>query len=156
MNLVAVQVYDTDINTEYVIKGNAAILKCVLPSYLSDYLSILSWKVDDEEINFHDSFGTNKLKKIISLKTSKSSLSILKFSFVFMMYNFCLRLIVVIQHYDTDVNKEYVIRGNSGILRCQTPSFVGDHVEVISWITDNNETFYANDPNLGRRLRLIN
>jgi hypothetical protein len=59
MNLVAVQVYDTDINTEYVIKGNAAILKCVLPSYLSDYLSIVSWKVDDEEINFHDSFGTN-------------------------------------------------------------------------------------------------
>lgn len=60
MNLVAVQVYDTDINTEYVIKGNAAILKCVLPSYLSDYLSIVSWKVDDEEINFHDSFGTFK------------------------------------------------------------------------------------------------
>lgn len=59
---------------------------------------------------------------------------------------------VVIQHYDTDVNKEYVIRGNSGILRCQTPSFVGDHVEVISWITDSNETFYANDPNLGRKL----
>lgn len=58
---VATQNYETDINTEYVIKGNAAILKCVLPSYMSDYLEILSWKVDDEEMKYDDknygSFG---------------------------------------------------------------------------------------------------
>jgi hypothetical protein len=51
---VAAQDYDTDINKEYVIKGNAAILKCVLPSYLSDYLEIISWKVDDEEMNYNE------------------------------------------------------------------------------------------------------
>ena len=51
---VAAQNYDTDINKEYVIKGNAAILKCVLPSYLSDYLQIISWKVDDEEMNYNE------------------------------------------------------------------------------------------------------
>lgn len=29
------------------------------------------------------------------------------------------RLTVVSQYYDTDVNKAYVIRGNSGILKCE-------------------------------------
>lgn len=54
MNTVAAQHYDTDINKEYVIRGNAAILKCVLPSYLSDYLDIVSWKIDDEEMNYNE------------------------------------------------------------------------------------------------------
>jgi Down syndrome cell adhesion molecule-like protein 1 len=47
----------------------------------------------------------------------------------------------VSQNYDTDVNKEYVIRGNSAILKCQVPSFVADFVDVISWHTDLDETF---------------
>lgn len=52
------QRYDTDINKEYVIRGNAAILKCVLPSYLSDYLEIISWKIDDDEMTFENqNFG---------------------------------------------------------------------------------------------------
>lgn len=58
---MAAQHYDTDINKEYVIRGNAAILKCVLPSYLSDYLDIVSWKIDDEEMNYNDKvYGTPK------------------------------------------------------------------------------------------------
>jgi len=60
---VAAQHYDTDINKEYVIRGNAAILKCVLPSYLSDYLEIVSWKVDDEEMNYSNTnYGTTWLQ----------------------------------------------------------------------------------------------
>lgn len=52
--VVAAQHYDTDINKEYVIRNNAAILKCVLPSYLSDYLTVVSWKIDDEEMTYND------------------------------------------------------------------------------------------------------
>jgi hypothetical protein len=55
---------------------------------------------------------------------------------------------VVQQEYDTDVNKEYVIRGNSGVLKCQVPSFVADFVHVISWHTDQGETFVI-DTNYG-------
>ncbi|XP_053612858.1 cell adhesion molecule Dscam1 isoform X42 [Plodia interpunctella] len=47
----------------------------------------------------------------------------------------------VTQHYDTDVNKEYVIMGNSIVLKCQVPSFVADFIEVLSWHTDENEDF---------------
>lgn len=56
---------------------------------------------------------------------------------------FFLHSLVVAQHYDTSVNIEYVIRGNSAILKCQIPSFVADFVSVISWHTDNeDETYY--------------
>lgn len=46
------------------------------------------------------------------------------------------------QFYDTDVNKAYVIRGNAVIIKCEIPSFVADFVSVVSWHTDQNETFY--------------
>lgn len=62
---------------------------------------------------------------------------------------------VVSQYYDVDVNKEYIIRGNAGILKCQTPSFIGDFLTVVSWQTDSNETFYASDTNYGRKPRKI-
>lgn len=52
---------------------------------------------------------------------------------------------VVAQYYDTDVNKEYVIRGNSAILKCQIPSFVADFIVILSWHTDQDETFKLND-----------
>lgn len=54
--------------------------------------------------------------------------------------------LVVQQFYDTDVNKEYAIRGNAVILKCQIPSFVADFVTVISWHTDQNENFYPGSP----------
>lgn len=53
-----------------------------------------------------------------------------------------LNLIVVSQHYDTDVNKAYVIRGNAGILKCEIPSYIIDFVFVVSWHTDKEESFF--------------
>ncbi|GAB1868745.1 Down syndrome cell adhesion molecule [Camponotus japonicus] len=52
---------------------------------------------------------------------------------------------VVAQYYDTDVNKEYAIRGNSAILKCVVPSFVADFVKVLSWHTDQGEEFVPGD-----------
>lgn len=49
------------------------------------------------------------------------------------------------QYYDTDVNKEYAIRGNSAILKCAVPSFVADFVKVLSWHTDQGEEFVPGD-----------
>ncbi|XP_059477747.1 cell adhesion molecule Dscam2 isoform X48 [Neocloeon triangulifer] len=61
---------------------------------------------------------------------------------------------VVQQEYDTDVNKEYVIRGNSGVLKCQVPSFVADFVHVVSWQTDQGETFVIDQNYDGKYLVL--
>ena len=37
------QAYTTDASKEYVISGNTALVKCVLPSYVADMLSIVNW-----------------------------------------------------------------------------------------------------------------
>lgn len=56
-------------------------------------------------------------------------------------------LLVVTQSYDTDVNKAYVIRGNSVVMKCETPSYVADFLTVISWHTDNGDIYYPGDNN---------
>lgn len=39
---------------------------------------------------------------------------------------------------------EYVIRGNSAILKCSIPSFVSDFVRVEAWIDEeNNELVHS-------------
>ncbi|XP_073812138.1 Down syndrome cell adhesion molecule 1 isoform X13 [Musca autumnalis] len=48
---------------------------------------------------------------------------------------------VVSQHYEEDIHKAFVIRGNSAILKCDIPSFVADFVSVVSWHTDQDEDF---------------
>ncbi|XP_066244765.1 cell adhesion molecule Dscam1 isoform X30 [Euwallacea similis] len=53
---------------------------------------------------------------------------------------------VVTQFYDIDVNKQYAIRGNAAILKCEIPSFVADFVQVVSWHTDQNENFFLDGP----------
>ncbi|XP_044596017.1 Down syndrome cell adhesion molecule-like protein Dscam2 isoform X36 [Cotesia glomerata] len=61
---------------------------------------------------------------------------------------------VVAQYYDTDVNKEYAIRGNSAILKCVIPSFVADFVKILSWHTDQGEEFVPGDDYDGKYLVL--
>ncbi|XP_076390074.1 Down syndrome cell adhesion molecule 1 isoform X48 [Megachile rotundata] len=61
---------------------------------------------------------------------------------------------VVAQYYDTDVNKEYAIRGNSAILKCVVPSFVADFVKVLSWHTNEGEEFVPGDDYDGKYLVL--
>lgn len=43
------------------------------------------------------------------------------------------------------MNKEHVIKGNAGLLKCLIPSFVADFVEVVSWHTDQDEIFYPSE-----------
>uniref|UniRef100_T1JAL9 Down syndrome cell adhesion molecule-like protein Dscam2 n=1 Tax=Strigamia maritima TaxID=126957 RepID=T1JAL9_STRMM len=43
---------------------------------------------------------------------------------------------VVMQLYEVQVYDEFVITGNTGVLRCHIPSFVTDYVSVTSWFHD--------------------
>lgn len=45
-------------------------------------------------------------------------------------------VVVVAQAYAVNVMEEYVLRGNSAILKCHIPSFVSDFVYVSSWLTE--------------------
>lgn len=43
------------------------------------------------------------------------------------------------QFYKAEILTEYVIRGNTAILKCSIPSFVADFVSVQAWLTDSGE-----------------
>lgn len=34
---------------EYILRGNAAILKCQIPSFVSEYVSVASWIISEDE-----------------------------------------------------------------------------------------------------------
>lgn len=50
--------------------------------------------------------------------------------------------LAVAQFYATEVHNLYVIKGNSGILKCEMPSFVADFLHIVAWI-DETETSYV-------------
>lgn len=53
--------------------------------------------------------------------------------------------LVVAQNYEVDVIKEFAIRGNSAVMKCQVPSYVSDFVHVVSWITEDSEYVLGSD-----------
>lgn len=62
--------------------------------------------------------------------------------------------LVVAQNYEIDVIKEFAIRGNAAVMKCQVPSYVSDFVHVVSWVTEDSE--YTLGSNYGRRLVCLN
>lgn len=44
------QFYEAEILTEYVIRGNTAVLKCSIPSFVADFVHVESWSSDDGTI----------------------------------------------------------------------------------------------------------
>ncbi|XP_055856729.1 cell adhesion molecule Dscam2 isoform X24 [Episyrphus balteatus] len=61
---------------------------------------------------------------------------------------------VVNQYYGADILMEYVIKGNSAILKCSIPSFVADFVRVESWIDEEGNELRHSDNYDGKYLVL--
>lgn len=53
----------------------------------------------------------------------------------------------MVQNYVTEAENEYVIRGNTAVIKCKIPSFVSDFVSVDAWLDDENFTYTAFDTN---------
>lgn len=53
------QYYEADVNKEHVIRGNSAVMKCLIPSFVADFVEVVSWHTDQNE-NFSPSgdFGS--------------------------------------------------------------------------------------------------
>ena len=49
ITLVVNQIYMTEATNEYVITGNSALMRCVIPSFVSDFISLQNWQ--DEKGN---------------------------------------------------------------------------------------------------------
>lgn len=52
---------------------------------------------------------------------------------------------VVSQSYVSNVWEEHVIRGNSAIMKCHLPAFVGDFVSIESWLDGDFKIEKNND-----------
>lgn len=52
---------------------------------------------------------------------------------------------VVQQFYETRVTDEFVLKGNTGILKCVVPSFVTDFVQIEGWVADDGSATYLYD-----------
>lgn len=55
---------------------------------------------------------------------------------------------MVTQYYEAEVVSEYVIRGNTAVLKCTIPSFVADFVRVEAWVGSDG-SHYTPSSNYG-------
>jgi len=60
-------------------------------------------------------------------------------------------LLAVHQSYEAEADNEYVIRGNSAVMKCEIPSFVADFVSVTHWVDSLGKEYYP-DRDYGTQL----
>lgn len=56
---------------------------------------------------------------------------------------------MVHQPYEVEADNEYVIRGNSAIMKCEIPSFVADFVIVTMWSDSDGNEYRPNENKYG-------
>lgn len=50
----------------YVIRGNAAVFKCHIPSFVSDHVQVVSWQdTNSGEYTLNDNYGTSCIRNIV-------------------------------------------------------------------------------------------
>ncbi|XP_014609542.1 PREDICTED: Down syndrome cell adhesion molecule-like protein Dscam2 isoform X8 [Polistes canadensis] len=57
---------------------------------------------------------------------------------------------VVRQKYEVQVRDTFVLPGNTGVLRCEIPSFAKDYVQVTSWVQDSAFNIYPTHESGGK------
>lgn len=60
---------------------------------------------------------------------------------------------VVLQSYESEVGNEYVIRGNSALIKCGIPSYVADLVVVDAWLDDRGQSYLRPQSFEGKNVR---
>ena len=55
---------------------------------------------------------------------------------------------MVHQDYQTEASNEYIVRGNSALIKCKIPSYVADIIQVIAWV-DSEANEFQLDNNYG-------
>ena len=59
--------------------------------------------------------------------------------------------LVVNQNYMTEATNEYVITGNSALMRCVIPSFVSDFISLQNWQDEKGNVMVPHTNNYGRQ-----
>lgn len=90
-------------DNEYVMRGNAAILKCSIPSFVADFVHVVAW-VDEEgtEIIASDDYDGSKPAKLSSCNLQPNS---------FLSFN--IYLSVILNYLAGRLIEQFVIKYNS-------------------------------------------
>ena len=63
---MATQPYKTGASEEYIIIGNDALMKCNIPSFVTDFVSVVNWEDSEGSLIFkHKNLGNLGFKQII-------------------------------------------------------------------------------------------
>lgn len=58
------QYYEAEVVSEYVIRGNTAVLKCNIPSFVVDFVRVEAWTGSDgSEYTFNSNYGTSFMSR---------------------------------------------------------------------------------------------
>ncbi|CAD7088395.1 unnamed protein product [Hermetia illucens] len=164
-SFVVIQPYESEADNEYVIRGNSVVMKCEIPSYVADFVQVDLWMDSDENMFYpnseqnyvvHQFYQTRVIDEFV-LRGNAATLKCLVPSFVadFIIVESWVAddgteitlnggELVVNQYYESQVYDEFVIKGNSAVFKCQIPSFVADHVEIIEWVDTNGGSYIKN------------
>lgn len=166
LSAVVNQFYQTRVIDEYVLLGNSVVLKCLVPSFVADFIQVLEW-VDDNGNTVGSTIDKQGIRlerlEILSMIAAtcerfktKSSYPIDQIDCGFSLEIHCtnrkiivcvrylLLCLVVEQSYQLRVNDEFVLKGNTAVLKCIVPSFMGDFLEIIEWVSEPGESFVIN------------
>ena len=133
------QNYDVHTFLVTVIRGNDALFKCTVPSFVSDFLAITGWW--DSEGNQlgvrNGNFGWVYADKYQAILRHKPG-----FQCIFKIKSATFQMILVsLQRYEVDILRESVIIGNDAVFKCSIPSFVTDFVRAVSWIDSEGQSY---------------
>lgn len=56
----------------------------------------------------------------------------------------------MLQNYAAGAEDEYVILGNTAVIKCKIPSFAADFVSVDSWLASNGQEYRSSYDGYGR------
>ena len=76
-----------------------------------------------------------------NLNLKKKIFFVFFFLFSLLMCFLIHRVAVVNQYYEAEVVSEYVIKGNTAVLKCTIPSFVADFVKVEAWLASDGTEY---------------
>ena len=70
----------------------------------------------------------------------------------FLTTNHLPNLLVITQEYETNAEREYVIIGNTALMKCEIPSFVNDFITVNAWVDNENREIYNTETDFGGKI----
>ena len=138
--------------------GNDVLLKCAIPSFLADFLSVIGWVGSEgaqisPNQNYHlgNFCRTRYICAFSPALDCKEALDPCASSFNDQV-QLCLwscewnpnnnSFSVIVQNYETGVSYEDVLLGNDVIFKCKIPSFVDDYVHIINWVDNDGVDHY--------------